>query len=144
MKRRMGLILILFAVCLGALPAAADDFDGSKPLLCSMFSVVECTPEGQCSNVTPESVSLPLFVKIDPAAKTVRPARQTEDNRSSEIKFVARVGGRLVLQGAEGGPEEQKRGRGWTASVSEETGRFVLTVSAEDVAFVVFGACLAL
>ena len=144
MKRRMGLLLILVAVCLGVSPAAADDFDGSKPLLCSLSSVAECTPEGPCTSTTPESVSLPLFVKIDLAAKAVLPARQTEGGRRSEIKFTERVGGRLILQGAEAGPEEQKRGRGWTATISEETGKLVLSVAAGDVGFIVFGACLPL
>jgi hypothetical protein len=109
-----------------------------------MSSVSECTPEGPCIPVTPESVSLPLFVKIDLAARAVVPARPGESERRSEIKVVERVGGQLILQGAEGGPEEQKVGRGWTASVSEETGKMVLTVSAPDVGFVVFGACLPL
>jgi hypothetical protein len=140
----MGLLLILVAVCLGVSPAAADDFDGSKPLLCSLSSVAECTPEGPCTSTTPESVSLPLFVKVDLAAKAIVPARPSEGDRRSEIKVIEHVGGRLILQGAEGGPEEQKTGRGWTASVSEETGKMVLTVSAPDVGFVVFGACLPL
>jgi hypothetical protein len=140
----MNLAFLAFGVFGAALPAGAQDFGSSKTLLCSMSSVAECTPEGPCTPVTLESVSLPPFVKIDLAAKAVVPAREGQGDRRSEIKFVERVGGQLILQGAEGGPEEQKVGRGWTASVSEETGKMVLTVSAPDVGFVVFGACLPL
>jgi hypothetical protein len=32
---------------------------------------------------------------------------------------------------------------GWAAAISEEPGKFILTASSEDVAFVVFGARIA-
>jgi len=35
-------------------------------------------------------------------------------------------------------------GLGWTMAISQETGQVVLTASGEQVAFVVFGAALAL
>lgn len=142
--RRTIVVAALFALCLGALPAGADDLGGAKTLLCSVRSVSECSQEGPCTGVTPESVSLPLFLKIDLAGKSVMPAKPTEGSRRSEIKSVDRIGGRLILQGSDGGPEEEKRSMGWTASISEETGKLVLSVAGTDVGFVIFGACLAL
>jgi hypothetical protein len=50
--------------------------------------------------------------------------------------------GKLILQGAEDGIENVRDGLGWTAAISEETGKFILTASGEEVAFVVFGACI--
>ncbi len=142
--RRLSLIPILLSLCLGGLPAAAADFDGTKPVLCSLYAVTECPQDGPCASVTPESVSLPPFVKIDLAAKTVMPAKAAEVERRSEIRSLERIGGRVILQGADAGPADQKRALGWTASLSEETGKLVLSVAGDDVAFVIFGACLAL
>ena len=47
-----------------------------------------------------------------------------------------------MLQGAEDGYANLKDGLGLTLTVSEDTGQVVLTASGEQVAFVVFGACL--
>jgi hypothetical protein len=52
------------------------------------------------------------------------------------------MGGKLILQGADEGIEKVRDGLGWTAAVSEESGKFILTATGEDVAFVVFGACI--
>lgn len=53
-----------------------------------------------------------------------------------------KVDGKLILQGAEDGLEGVRDGVGWTLVISEDTGKFVLTASGEEVAFVVFGACI--
>jgi hypothetical protein len=55
-----------------------------------------------------------------------------------------RVDDKLILQGAEDGVENVRDGLGWTVAISEETGKAILTASGEQVAFVVFGACLPL
>jgi len=44
---------------------------------------------------------------------------------------------------AEDGVEGVRDGLGWSASIAQDTGRFVLSASGERVAFVVFGACAA-
>jgi hypothetical protein len=124
--------------------APAGDFDGTKPLLCSVNAVIECTPEGGCREVAPESVALPLFLKVDFEKKSVTAARQSDGNRNSDIKRMERLGGKLILQGSDEGIQEVRDGVGWSASVSEETGRLVLTASGAEEAFVVFGACLPL
>ncbi len=55
-----------------------------------------------------------------------------------------RVDGKLILQRAEDGYESVRDGLGWTIAISEGTGRVVMTASGDQVAFVVFGACLPL
>jgi hypothetical protein len=42
----------------------------------------------------------------------------------------------IVLQGAQ-------LGRGWSAVINKTTGKFVVTASAAEFAFVVFGSCTA-
>jgi hypothetical protein len=124
--------------------ASAGDFDGSKPLLCSANTVIECTPEDGCREVAPESVALPNFLKVDFEKKRVKAARESDGNRNSDIKRMERLGGKLILQGADEGIQEVRDGVGWTASVSEQTGKFVLTASGDEEAFIVYGACIPL
>ena len=122
--------------------AAAGDFDGSKPLLCSVGTVIEFTPEDGCREVPPESVALPRFLKVDFEKKIVIPARESDGKRSSDIKRLERLGGKLILQGADEGIQEVRDSVGWTAAISEDSGNFVLTASGEGEAFVVYGACM--
>lgn len=122
--------------------ASAGDFDGSKPLICSVVKVVECSPEGDCREVSPESVAVPRFLSVDFEKKSVMPAGKGDSGRSSSIKRMERMeGGRLILQGADEGIQDVRDSVGWTASVSEESGKFVVTASGDEVAFIVYGAC---
>ena len=120
----------------------AGDFDGSKPLLISVIRVVECTPKSTCSEVTPASIELPQFLKIDFTNKTIRPAAADDDTPATTIERQEVVDGKLILQGAEDGYEKMRDGLGWTMAISEATGQVVLTAAGEGVAFVVFGASI--
>lgn len=131
--------LILPAVMAPA--AAAGDFGGSKPLLCSVMTVVESTPTMNLV-VNPESIGMPLFLRVDVAKKKVWPAMDKEGKRVSEIKRVDRLDGMLILQGADAGIADKRDGTGWSATISGETGKFTWTAAGEQVAYVIFGACL--
>lgn len=134
-------IAVQFLLCYSN-PATAGDFDGSKPVLCSVVTVLECTPEDGCRRVTPESVAVPQFLAVDFEKKTVRPAAKSEGDRSSAIKRMERLGGKLILQGADEGIQDVRDSVGWTASVSGETGKLVVTAAGNEVAFNVYGACI--
>lgn len=67
-----------------------------------------------------------------------------EGKQGTAIERMERVDGKLILQGAEDGVENVRDGLGWTVAISEEAGKAILTASGEQVAFVVFGACLPL
>jgi hypothetical protein len=145
MKKLQSLALVVFGFCLlRASVVTAADFDGSKPLLFSVISVMECTLEDGCAKVTPESISLPQFLKIDFKSKRVTRAMEAQGKKGSEIKRMERIEGKLMLQGAEEGIEGVRDGLGWTLAIEEDTGKAILTASGEEVAFVVFGACLPL
>ena len=143
MSKMIRIGLIVAVSCLFSAAAIAGDFDGSRPLLFSAIRVIECTPDGSCSEVTAESISLPRFLRIDFEKKTVTPAAGSEEKPATGIERMERVDGKLILQGAEDGIEGVKDGLGWTMAIAEDTGKTVLTASGEEVAFVVFGACLA-
>jgi len=136
--------LIGLSIFMSSLTVWADDFDGSRPLLFSVISAMECTPDNGCRAVTVDSVDLPRFLKIDFNKKTIGPASESDTRPGSVIERMERVDGKLILQGAEDGYESVRDGLGWTIAISEGTGRVVMTASGDQVAFVVFGACLPL
>lgn len=121
---------------------AAEPFDGSVPLLCALNEAMECVPGFECNRILPEEVGAPDFFLIDVAAKSVQGLGGSA--RSSTIRLVSEVDEKLILQGAEDGVEGVRDGLGWSAAITQDSGRLVLSASGERVAFVVFGACAAL
>ena len=143
MKRSMGILGAMVWVTLVASTGWAGDFDGSRPLLISVFRVVECLPDGECKQVKPASIDLPRFLKIDFTKKTIQGVDASEKESPSVIRHQEVIDGKLMLQGAEDGYEQDKTdGLGWTLAISQKTGEFVWTGSGEEIAFIVFGAAL--
>ena len=133
--------LIVLIICMFSHPAAAGDFDGSKPLLCAVMDITECGQGGNCQKVMVEDVGIPHFFRINPKEKKISATPETEKKRSTTIKNMEHIDGKLILQGAEDGREGVRDGLGWSLAISEESGKMVLTASGDEVGFVVFGAC---
>ena len=142
MKRYIWIICSTLGLILAATAVGAGDFYGSRPLLVAVNRVMECTPTGGCWEVTPASVELPSFLRVDFAKKTIYPARAGDKSTGTAIERREVVDGKLILQGAEDGYEKMRDGLGWTMAIATETGQVVLTASGDQVAFVVFGAAL--
>ena len=134
------LLIVALIAGLGAVanPAAAAGakFDGSTPLLCVPIEITECDVGGKCYVGTAEEVNLPQFIRIDLKEKLLRGVSETAD-RTTPIDFLERENNRMVLH-------DGQKGRGWTAVISEETGKLSATISEEGTAFIIFGACTAL
>ena len=144
MKRYIWIVITILGSIMAASAVKAGDFDGTRPLLISVIRVIECTPDGTCHEVSPASVELPQFLKIDFTSKTIQPATAEAKTPATAIERQEVVDGKLILQGAEDGYEKMRDGLGWTMAISEATGQVVLTASGEQVAFVVFGASMPL
>lgn len=144
MRRHIWIICAFFSSVIAVSIAGAGDFDGTRPLLISVIRVVECTPDAACREVTPASVELPQFLKIDFANKTIGPAAADDETPATAIERQEVVDGKLILQGAEDGYQKMRDGLGWTIAISDGNGQVVLTASGDQVAFVVFGASLPL
>lgn len=115
-----------------ALPAAgvrAGQFDGSKPFLCAMTTIMECDGSGQCERRTHEAAAAPTFLRFDVGTHVLTAGA----NRRTTFRS-SRLDGRLILQGGE-------NGRGWSATVNEETGQLAAAVVDDDFTFSIFGAC---
>ena len=128
----VGVVLAAAGICLAPYgAAAAGKYDGSAPLLCVPILVTECEAEGECKRVTAESVNLPQFLKVDVKAQKVH---SEETGRASPVRNVEHLNGKMIIQGGQDG-------RGWTMTISEETGKMSATISSDGEGFVVFGAC---
>jgi hypothetical protein len=141
MKKK--LIVILALLCIPTMPllSVAGDFDGSKPLLCTVIDVTECIMGEGCKQVTPEEINLPRYLWIDVGKKIIRNKKKSDASRKSKIERVKEVDNKLIIQGAEQGREDVRDGFGWTIAIMQDTGQMVLTASGDLVGDVVFGTC---
>ncbi len=135
-------LLLCASACVSILPSpsVAADFDGSKPLVCTVITVSECLAGEVCKAVSPEDVNLPRHLWVDVAKKTIQD-KKAGDGRKSTVESVKRIDGKLILQGAEEGRPDVRDGFGWTIAIMEDSGQMVLTASGEMVAIAAFGAC---
>jgi hypothetical protein len=125
--------LVLLCLLFIPLPVAAGDFDGSKPLLCAVIQTFECKSAGECLQGTAEDIDIPQFLKINFKKKIIRGAGESGEVRTTKIKNLKSIDGRLILQGVQ-------NGRAWSMVITA-TGKFTLTASDDQAGFVVFGAC---
>ena len=135
MKLSRYLGVIVWGVALVAAPGhatAAGKFDGSAPLLCIPTLVSECRVEGECKRVAPDGVNLPQFFKVDVKAQKVH---SEETERASPFTTLEHFSGTTILQGAQ-------TGRGWTMTISEETGKMSAAISSGAEGWVLFGTCV--
>jgi len=138
-------IIISTCIFLGLSATAAADFDGSDPLLCATVTVTECVPGGSCEQVKNTEVGAPDFFRIDVRKKTMTGTADGAERPSNKIESSGVLGDSLFLQGKASGLEHlPEDSLAWSVSVNQVTGDMVLTASGDEVAFVIFGSCVAL
>ena len=125
---------ILRHLALGALPfltsaALAADFDGSKPLICSTISAVDCMRGLECLPGLPEDIGAPAFMRLDFAKKAVVGPKST-----SPILLQEKTSTQMLLQGREGS-------YAWTMAIEADSGELTLTFVSRATAYVLFGNC---
>lgn len=126
-------LLAIAGLTVASHSTASAALDGTTPLLCSVTSMSECDASGQCEKQNPaRHPDFPTFLKINVPGKVITTA--APDSRKTEIKSVTRLDGRLILNGGE-------NGRGWAATIAEDTGRMAAGIVAEDFTLAIFGTC---
>jgi hypothetical protein len=108
----------------------------STPLLCAPGEQIQCERDGECVRGIIQGTRLPRFIRVDFAAQQLSGVREGEKVVTA-IKNQQQLDGMLILQGAE-------NGRGWSMTIDEKSSEMTLTVSGDQVGFVVFGACMRL
>ena len=136
MSAMLRMRIVLTALALLAAPlligraGAAGPYDGSKPLLCAVANVMECDDQGKCErHLNDDNDHTITFLRIDVGGKTVKAG-----NRTATVKAVSNIDGQLILQGGE-------NGRGWSATIAEDTGRMAAAIVDNDHTFSIFGGC---
>lgn len=123
----------LFAIALLAATTAsvAEDYDGTKPMICAPSNGHDCMP-GQkvCKQLAPETdkdVNLYVNVAKMEVKTPYRTAELPIQNVSNNTKS-------LILQGT-------SLEFVWAATIHRTTGRLTITVADREGAYVIFGQC---
>ncbi len=124
---RLGLLGLILA--LGATPAVAADFDGSRPLTCATTQALDCVAGDECVDGEAADVGAPVFMHIDFEKKAVIGAKRT-----TPILLMTDQTEQVLLQGHE-------LGFGWTIAVSKTTGEMSASLVDRNGAYVLFGSC---
>jgi hypothetical protein len=130
-------IVLLTSIFSAPYQLSAAGFDGSEPLLCAVIKAVECDVERGCQEASVEDMNLPRFIKVDLDKNKISGKKEDGSKRETNIKVIEQVDNKLIMQGSE-------QGRGWSIVIGKDTGKMSATVSADEVGFVVFGACTTL
>lgn len=128
-------VLFISVILIAPFHAVAGDFDGSKPLIGAVTEIYECVANNACEKVTIEEINFVQFFEFNFKQKKITGTRANGQGLTTKIKSQVSMDGMLILQGVE-------NGRGWTLSITEATGKMVLTVSDDEAGFVAFGACI--
>jgi hypothetical protein len=128
-----GLSVAVACMALASPAVAAGKYDGSKPMLCAISAMSECTADGKCERSVPQAGNnLPTFVRVDVKGKLL--TDNDGGGRKSEIKGVTVLDGQLMLQGGE-------NGKAWSIVIASEGGAFGASVVENDGLFAIFGNC---
>jgi hypothetical protein len=119
-------ILSASAFCQAAM---ADDFDGSKPLLCATVEAHDCAANESCVDGTPHELGAPSFLRVNVVKKEI-----AGPQRTTAIKTIEKTDGQLLLTGTE-------LGLSWTLAIARDTGAMSATMVDRDAAHVLFGSC---
>lgn len=129
----VGLGFALAGLALPFTASAAGKYDGSKPMLCAVTTMSECTSDGKCERSAPQAGNnLPTFVRVDVKGKLLTDNQGS--GRKTEIKVATVLDGQLVLQGGE-------NGKAWSMVIASESGTFGSSVVEDDGLFAIFGNC---
>jgi hypothetical protein len=134
MKRLRFFCVFLVCILAAPVPLAAGDFDGSNPLICAVIETFECGQNAECQRGPAESIGIPQFLKIDFAEKIISSPPGAGPVRTTNIRQMESVDGKLILQGVQ-------NGRAWSMVINETSGKVTLSASDDQAGFVVFGAC---
>ena len=112
--------------------AVAEDFDGSKPLICAPVEAYDCVPNDTCTSGTPQQIGLPSFLRINVKEKTVQGT-----TRTTAIKLIEQTDTQILMMGTE-------LGMGWSMSLDRQSGNVAISMTSRDGSAVMFGSCTAL
>jgi hypothetical protein len=134
MIRRVKCYAVALAIALTPGALLADDLSDSNEFLCSVSLATVCYADGDCEIGMPWTWNIPEFIEVDLAQKKLATTEASGERRFTPIKNYERDDHRIILQGAE-------RGRAFSVTIREVTGRASFAVAADEFSISAFGAC---
>lgn len=125
-------ILILLSFAFYSFSVFANDFDGSKPLVCAIVEVLDCGVRGDCEHVDPEFVNLPNIFKVN-----IKNKEMGSGERTTAIDHISNGEGVTIMQGT-----SEDKSKAYSILLSQNTGKFTGSVAAYDYGFILFGSCI--
>jgi len=113
--------------------SAAGPYDGSKPLKCSIDTVMVCSDPSVCVRGTAATANLPPVLNVDVGQRLIS---GSATGRTIKIAWATTDGGRLLVGGTE-------LGGGWTMAVAPTTGAMSGAIIDRSGGLLVFGSCSA-
>ena len=136
MKRYATTALSALAIAISN-SVTAVAFDESEPFICASLEVHACEVGRRCSNETVESIDAPQFLRISLENKRVTGVRPSGTQVDTKIDLVNHASNIMFLQGNAGALV-------WSIAIDETSGRMSGTVSDDEDAYIIFGACTTL
>ena len=127
MKLESTVVAISFAFC--ALNVYADDFNGSKKLVCATVEAHACDPGLECKRSLPDDIGAPRFLTLDFKKKEVIGPVHT-----TPMLVVNKETEQVVMEGTE-------MGYAWTLILDSTDGSMTLMLANSSDAIVLFGNC---
>jgi hypothetical protein len=112
----------------------AATFDGSQPIICATFEMLECEPGLRCEQQTADNLDAPQFLQISVQDKTIAGTRPSGASINAKIEIVRHTEGQMFLQGID-------KTRGWSMAINEAKGNMSLAIHDDASSYVIFGAC---
>jgi hypothetical protein len=130
--------IIFLAAAALALPLSPGGFaatlDGSQPIICATFEMLECEPGLRCEQETADNLDAPQFLQISVQDKTIAGTRPSGAPINAKIEIVRHTEGQMFLQGID-------KTRGWSMAINEAKGNMSLAIHDDASSYVIFGAC---
>ncbi len=134
------LAVVMTATAFVAAPAAGEQFDGKRPLLCSAFRMFECDLSAGCVPVTAEEIGTSGSWTLDFKKKEF--TGTSENSLPNAIEQVELLDGKLFLSGIQDGSPIERDGVAWSVAINNPDGVMVLAVVGEGFGMVGLGSCV--
>ena len=135
------MVLCLQALAMQAFAAEESYYDGKDNLLCSVMTTRQCELDG-CRHVDIEDLGVPRHLLTDFKKKRITSPSFSGLHAETRIGSMSQKDNRLFLHGVDENAEALEDALSWTMVIADPTGMMTLTIAAEEVAFVGFGACV--
>lgn len=138
--RGLILVVLMTATTFAAAPTSAEQFDGKRPLLCSVFRMFECDLSEGCIPVTAEEIGSASSWTVD--FKNKEFTGTTDNAQPNAIDRVELLDGKLFLSGIQDGLPIERDGVAWSVSINNPDGVMTIMVAGEGVGIVGLGSCV--